>query len=188
MVQRVPKPWYGGKRRDGRSRSPAEKEEEKKKRGWDAKKGPAVARWRREGKGGRGMRRLLSGESSPSQSIRMGLTGAPLLALTRFVFVLVRVAWERERSRIFSRRAENTHTYMNRVSHVKVDDGAENVSVIDTCFSRGASRSENSSSGKRVLFVALLAKERGIGERYVRRDSLDKAQRNPYYGNEKIRG
>lgn len=50
------------------------------------------------------------------------------------------------------------------MSYVKADDGAENVSVIDTCFSRGASQFENSSSGKRALFVALLAKERGIEE------------------------
>lgn len=56
---------------------------------------------------------------------------------------------------------------LSRVSYVKADDGAENVSVIDTCFSRGASQFENSSSGKRVLFVALLAKERGIEERHV---------------------
>lgn len=42
--------------------------------------------------GGRGMRLGYRAESSPSQSIRMGLTGAPLLALTRFVLVLVRVA------------------------------------------------------------------------------------------------
>lgn len=69
-----------------------------------------------------------------------------------------------------------THARTTLVSYVKADDGAENVSVIDTCFSRGASRFENSSSGKRVLFVALLAKERGIEERHVGRDSLDKTQ------------
>lgn len=68
---------------------------------------------------------------------------------------------KRERSQIFSRvepRARthiHTNTNRSRVSHAKVDDGAENVSVINTCFSRGASRTENSLSGKRVLFVAI---------------------------------
>jgi len=55
---------------------------------------------------------------------------------------------------------------------VKADGDTENVRIItDTCFSRGASQPENSSSGKRVLFVALpLAKNDEKGMRHVGRD------------------
>lgn len=90
-------------------------------------------------------------ESSPSQSIRMGLTGAPLLVLTRFVLVLVGPRGEDRISCVES------HTRAAPVYLVKADGDTENVRlIIDTCFSRGASQPENSSSGKRVLFVALL--------------------------------
>ena len=78
----------------------------------------------------------------------MGLTGAPLLVLTCFVFVLVggdRISHV------------ESHTRAAPVYLVKVNGDTENVRIItDTCFSCGASQPENSSSGKRVFFVALL--------------------------------
>lgn len=50
-----------------------------------------------------------------------------------------------------------SHTRAAPVYLVKVNGDTENVRIItDTCFSCGASQPENSSSGKRVFFVALL--------------------------------
>lgn len=115
----------------------------------------------------------------------MGLTGAPLLVLTRFVLVLV---GPREGDRIS--RVES-HTRAAPVYLVKADSDTENVRIItDTCFSRGAPQPENSSSGKRVLFVALLlakSDEKGMRQRRIERDSLDRVQQT-YYGNERIGG
>lgn len=84
-----------------------------------------------------------------------------------------------------------SHTRAAPVYLVKADSDTENVRIItDTCFSRGAPQPENSSSGKRVLFVALLlakSDEKGMRQRRIERDSLDRVQQT-YYGNERIGG
>lgn len=101
---------------------------------------------------------------------------------------------KRERSQIFSRvesRArENTHT-QTRIAPVCLMRRwtmARKMSVSSIPAFLVALPELRTHHPVKEFSLSLLAKERGIGERYVGRDSLDKAQRNPYYRNERIRG
>lgn len=107
--------------------------------------------------------------SSPSQSIRMGLTGAPLLVLTR-----VSSYWYEDHERDGGRERKGgkekersdlaplplLRARASSVPAVKVEDGMGNVSVIDTCFPRGASRPENSSGQRAPLSRCRIGKAR----------------------------
>jgi len=76
------------------------------------------------------MRRLPSGE--PLQSIRMGLTRAPLLVLTSYLY------WIGPQGDRISRI--ESHTRIVPVYLMNVNGDTENVRIIiDTCFSHGAS-------------------------------------------------
>lgn len=96
---------------------------------------------------------------------------------------------KRERSQIFSRaRArENTHTRIALVCLIR-KWMARKMSVSSIPAFLVALPELRTHYPVKEFSLSLLAKERGIGERYVGRDSLDKAQRNPYYRNERIRG
>lgn len=123
----------------------------------------------------------------PSQSIRMGLTGAPLLVLTSL------------RTRIGRAHEGEIGSLASSLTH-------EPLPCIT--WKRTATRKMSGSSSIPAFLVALLnlkthhpvkefslsrsywqrAMGRRTGQRLVERDSLDRAQQTSYHGNERIGG